>query len=100
MTSQKKTRAGAWTPGPYSLSEAYYEGSGVYTVSDANALAIAEVRSFNPKEDAQLFAAAPELYEALRDLLDASERHIFSTECQVERDRARAALLKTQGEEA
>lgn len=32
------------------------------------------------------------LEKALRDLLDASERHIFSTECQVERDAARAAL--------
>lgn len=28
----------------------------------------------------------------LRNLLDASERHIFSTECQAERDAARAAL--------
>jgi len=32
------------------------------------------------------------LRAALRDLLDASERHIFSTECQKERDAARAAL--------
>jgi len=31
---------------------------------------------------------------ALRDLLDASERHIFSTECQKERDAARAALAQ------
>jgi hypothetical protein len=34
------------------------------------------------------------LRAALRDLLDASERHIFSTECQKERDAARAALAQ------
>lgn len=32
------------------------------------------------------------LVKALADLLAASERHIFSTECQIERDAARAAL--------
>ena len=37
-------------------------------------------------------ARIEQLEAALRDLLDASERHIFSTECQVERDAARAAL--------
>ena len=34
------------------------------------------------------------LRAALRDLLDASEQHIFSTECQKERDVARAALAE------
>lgn len=38
----------------------------------------------------------PNLRRALSDLLDASERLIFSTECQKERDAARAALGKAR----
>ena len=44
-----------------------------------------------------VYEAAPALLEALRALLDASERHIFSTECQRERDAARAAIAKAEG---
>ena len=41
-----------------------------------------------------LRATNERLRAALRALLDASERHIFSTECQTERDAARAALAE------
>jgi len=58
-----------------------------------------EEQIMNPciaKNEREWWAAAEieRLRAALRDLLDASERHIFSTECQKERDAARAALAQ------
>lgn len=47
--------------------------------------------------NARLCAASPDIAFALRNLLAASERHIFSTECQAERDAARAALARVDG---
>lgn len=44
------------------------------------------------REKEQQAAEIERLSAALRGLLNASERHIFSTECQKERDAARAAL--------
>lgn len=41
--------------------------------------------------------AAPDLVEALENLLIGSERHIFSDECLAERNAARAALAKAKG---
>jgi hypothetical protein len=40
------------------------------------------------------------LLEALRNLLDGAERHIFATECQKERDAARAAIKASEGKAA
>ncbi len=48
--------------------------------------------------NAILAASAPELVEALADLLAASERHIFGDECLAEREAARAILRKATGE--
>lgn len=52
------------------------------------------------RANAHLLAASCDLLSACRDLLAASERHIFSTECLVEREAARAAIAKAEGRES
>ena len=42
--------------------------------------------------NARLIRAAPDLYTALKALLEAAEKHIFSDECQAQRYAARAAI--------
>ena len=38
-----------------------------------------------------------QLLAALKALLEAAERHIFSNECKAQRDAARAAIAKAEG---
>jgi hypothetical protein len=106
-----------WTKGPVSRGFDYFEecrvefeGSGHYiTISTpGRKLPVAFVigtpgrhYSDDPEQEANanLYAAAPTMAEALEALLDAAERHIFSDECRAERDAARAALSLAKGED-
>lgn len=86
--------SGKWTPGPWK----YVGDDSFGAVIASTGFKVCDNESYYPvavePDDMRLIAAAPELVEALRELLSASERHIFATECQAERDAARAALAK------
>jgi hypothetical protein len=71
--------------------------------SDDNGAVIAHIPMqddliLQSEANARLIAAAPDLLAALRNLLDASERYIFSDECLREREAARAAIAKAEGQ--
>ena len=71
---------------------------GEYTVAEnIGCYADDEETEAEAEREANLIAAAPDLYEALAALLAKTEQHVFSTECQAERDAARAALSRAQG---
>jgi ABC-type transporter lipoprotein component MlaA len=99
--------AGRWSPGPWRIngpsrlrddSVQILDGEGdtvthvcaddTMEIGDGS---IAEVLSGKAKANARLIAAAPELYEALRDLLheDGPSRNSW--------ERARSALAKAEG---
>jgi len=92
-----------FTPGPWKWREDAVEEDGSTMRTLAPGVLILDDMGGGPwgdevdRANARLIAAAPDLYEALRNLLSAAEAHIFSTECQAQRDAARAALSKAEG---
>lgn len=88
------------SPAPWRLAKSYNNEC----VIDARGRMVADcciaargVTQEMVEANARLCAAAPDVTAALRDLLAAAERHIFSTECKKERNAARAALAKADG---
>lgn len=107
-------RSGSHSPGPWTLDEASrisVHGSACVAFVVNETTSIADVcASYNVTDDvamanARLIAAAPELFEALRALVEATEdtlrSHLRATECcSVTRHRcelARCALAKAEG---
>lgn len=93
---EAEARADAWTPGPWALGE---EGS-CFRLIHADGIVVADcdyeqiVGAVECDANARLIAAAPELVEALRCLLDDS--HSYESEGYA-RDHARALLAKIGG---
>ena len=90
--------AGPWVPEPMFDTDENdppeIQGAVLITTGHER-LYVAETR----QQYANLISAAPDLLEALENLLDASEKYIFSTECQIQRESARAAIAKARGKE-
>lgn len=63
-------------------------------IADCAIFGLPERSAAENQANARLCAASPELANALLNLLEGAERHIFSTECKAERDAARAALKR------
>lgn len=82
------------TPGPWFVDGDDPEGA----VTDSGPLLIHVVDSDHPAEDTRLIAAAPELLEALRDLLDVAEDALDGVDEWDARGKARAAIAKARGE--
>ena len=84
------------TPGPWDMDEGDY---GIYQIETSDQ--IAEVFSHHPDEElkanARLIAAAPELLEALRELLEYDGGAFCVCDDPYAMDRARAAIAKAEG---
>lgn len=84
-----------FTPAPWSVS--FYTGaieSGEKVVATVNY----SISEGNPDINANLIAAAPELYEALKDLLFVADVPIFRAAHPESLQKARAAIAKARGE--
>jgi hypothetical protein len=88
------------TPGPWRYQDVRSQKEHVYFRIEAKDGAVGFAYKHNNDEEAnaRLIAAAPDLLAALEGLLAGSERHIFHTECQKERDAASAAIARAKGE--
>lgn len=97
------------TPGPWRLSGHSEDSPEKLSVEDGNGYFIAEVDfGLAQKANARLIAAAPELLEALKELVKANEDHNESVSKVIGElpgwkdsylDKARSAIAKALGEE-
>jgi hypothetical protein len=93
-----------FTPGPWHVVR-YGDGDSlVIHHSDEERVCFMATPGSSPamkriQANASLITAAPELYEALAALIEATERHVFGNECLIERIAAHAALAKARGEQ-
>lgn len=100
----------AWTKGPWMYGQAsnyhgFYIAPASHPIPTHAAVTDDHIRTFNYPGDteanARLIAAAPELEEALRLLLQQVDEHAAAGEVMpartVDTDRARAALAKAEG---
>lgn len=107
-----------FAPGPWKRApkkcccgEGHPNGLSISRVEDANGWPVAHASPRLPKgsqtANAQLIAAAPELYEALEDLMSAMDDVLYNADrvpdcivavAQDEMDKAKAALKKARGE--
>ena len=110
MSSENKSQH---TPGPW-MTEAEYRDGSPYLIYAKGSIKIADLRNSTPAEapetdaefdaNAALIAAAPELLEALEDMMSANGGgkkfcgHGFSCNCAW--DKARAAISKAKGGKA
>lgn len=74
-----------WTPGPWAVRDAR-------GIRGANGECVASTYCAAPAEDANLIAAAPDLYEALADIHSKLDHNL------AEYDAADKALAKARGE--
>ena len=94
------------TPGPWYVGSGTYEGRNIYSVASVTddegftyqpIVASAEDDGIKCWDaNARLIAAAPELLEALEELIAATQ-HLDP--CQATAEKARAAIAKAKGEE-
>lgn len=94
--------ATAPAPAPWDWQTVSANASGGFHlyILDANDRKIAAVwgHAGEKLNTANLMRAAPDLREALHDLLVAAEKHIFGDECREEREAARRALAVAEGD--
>lgn len=89
----------AFTPGPlYARPDGEY-ADGLHSVIDATALpgVIVATASYCTRGDALLYAAAPDIYYALKLCLQRLERPNLSPDANVVTEKVRAALAKAEG---
>lgn len=85
-----------WTTEPWALG--YNEQGGfTVTVNTPDGATICQRSDWDYRRsesiaNARLITASPALYEALDDLLTATEKHVFGDECKEQREAALAAL--------
>jgi hypothetical protein len=81
-----------WTPGPWADIQGYVTCRGGYNVATVKSHG-----TYEGKANANLIAAAPDLYEALESLIDAMQHPETDFLCD-EIGIARSALAKARGE--
>ena len=82
-----------WTPGPLVYQDDHLKPKyGV--IQNADGKSVADMRFKAGKEYVSLFAAAPDLYEALEEAADPINGYLHGPAL----ERARAALAKARGE--
>ena len=82
------------TPGPWYVER---DGGSPYILDSEKLYRVADVVSFHPSADARLIAAAPDLLDVARMLIevnDAAEPRFTFRDCVM---RARAAVARTEG---
>jgi hypothetical protein len=89
------------TPGPWQIIP-YPDGHSFIREGDAPERFVANVSGHNYEANARLIAAAPDMLEALRLLMAATQFITFDRDSNIEyaeaRDHARAAIVKATGE--
>ena len=96
-----------FTPGPWRAKKASQSSPNILDIEgDGNLLAFTSASCDQSPANARLIAAAPEMFEALGDILSAAEQINDATygdedwdELRKARSRSRAALAKARGEQ-